>query len=311
MSSASAVLRAVAEHGTFKDAAEALSYSQPRISQQIAALEREAGTTLVERGPQGRAPHRCRPRARRALRGDPRARGRRRGRARGDRRPARRARAARDVPDRGGDARPARDRDVRQAPPAVELSLVEGEPEDALPRLKEGELDVAMVFEYDGCPRHLRAQLRRPRAQAPARGPDLRRAAAGPPARRPRGGAARGPRDRVVAGALRRDVRRDAPRNVPRGRLRAAHRLHEEDYNVVQGLVAAGVAISLLPSWRSPTSATTSDQADLAEHAQPARDGRDAGRRLPRARYGRDARHPRRGRRAVRAGAAAPTLAAS
>src|SRR3954447_13088760 len=47
------VLRAVAEHGTFKDAAEALSYSQPRISQQVAALEREVGTTLVERGPKG------------------------------------------------------------------------------------------------------------------------------------------------------------------------------------------------------------------------------------------------------------------
>ena len=47
------ILRAVAEHGTFKDAAESLNYSQPRISQQIAALEREVGTTLVERGPKG------------------------------------------------------------------------------------------------------------------------------------------------------------------------------------------------------------------------------------------------------------------
>src|SRR4051794_20543123 len=47
------ILRAVAEYGSFKDAADALSYSQPRVSQQIAALERETGTTLVERGPRG------------------------------------------------------------------------------------------------------------------------------------------------------------------------------------------------------------------------------------------------------------------
>jgi DNA-binding transcriptional LysR family regulator len=44
------VLREVAARGTFSAAAEALSFTQSAVSQQIAALEREAGTRLVERG---------------------------------------------------------------------------------------------------------------------------------------------------------------------------------------------------------------------------------------------------------------------
>src|SRR5688572_17894677 len=47
------VLREVAARGSFSGAAEALSFTQSAISQQIAALEREAGTKLVERGPRG------------------------------------------------------------------------------------------------------------------------------------------------------------------------------------------------------------------------------------------------------------------
>lgn len=47
------VLREVARQGSFSGAAEALSYTQSAVSQQIAALEREAGTLLVERGPRG------------------------------------------------------------------------------------------------------------------------------------------------------------------------------------------------------------------------------------------------------------------
>src|SRR5918997_2049924 len=47
------VLREVATRGSFSGAAEALSYTQSAVSQQIAALEREAGVTLVHRGPRG------------------------------------------------------------------------------------------------------------------------------------------------------------------------------------------------------------------------------------------------------------------
>src|ERR1700754_4239893 len=47
------VLREVATHGSFSSAAEALSYTQSAVSQQIAALEREAGSVLVERSARG------------------------------------------------------------------------------------------------------------------------------------------------------------------------------------------------------------------------------------------------------------------
>jgi DNA-binding transcriptional LysR family regulator len=47
------VLREVAAQGSFSAAAEALSFTQSAVSQQVAALEREAGTRLVERGSRG------------------------------------------------------------------------------------------------------------------------------------------------------------------------------------------------------------------------------------------------------------------
>ena len=47
------VLREVASQGSFSAAAEALSFTQSAVSQQVAALEREAGAKLVERGARG------------------------------------------------------------------------------------------------------------------------------------------------------------------------------------------------------------------------------------------------------------------
>jgi DNA-binding transcriptional LysR family regulator len=47
------VLREVAAQGSFSAAAESLSYTQSAVSQQIAALEREAGSQLVERSARG------------------------------------------------------------------------------------------------------------------------------------------------------------------------------------------------------------------------------------------------------------------
>jgi DNA-binding transcriptional LysR family regulator len=44
------VLREVAARGSFSAAAEALAFTQSAVSQQVAALERETGTRLVERG---------------------------------------------------------------------------------------------------------------------------------------------------------------------------------------------------------------------------------------------------------------------
>lgn len=50
------VLREVAARGSFSAAAEALAYTQSAVSQQIAALEREAGTRLVDRSARGVTP---------------------------------------------------------------------------------------------------------------------------------------------------------------------------------------------------------------------------------------------------------------
>ena len=45
--------REVARLGSFSRAAEALALTQPAVSQQVAALERQAGARLLERGPGG------------------------------------------------------------------------------------------------------------------------------------------------------------------------------------------------------------------------------------------------------------------
>ena len=47
------VLREVALRGSFSAAADALSYSQPAVSQQIARLEAQTGVKLIERQPKG------------------------------------------------------------------------------------------------------------------------------------------------------------------------------------------------------------------------------------------------------------------
>src|SRR5687767_8229737 len=47
------VLREVAARGSFSAAADALHFTQSAVSQQIAALEREAAMTLVERSARG------------------------------------------------------------------------------------------------------------------------------------------------------------------------------------------------------------------------------------------------------------------
>jgi len=47
------VFREVVERGSFSAAAESLSFTQPAVSRQIATLEREAGTQLLQRMPRG------------------------------------------------------------------------------------------------------------------------------------------------------------------------------------------------------------------------------------------------------------------
>jgi molybdate transport repressor ModE-like protein len=147
------VLVELERRGSFSAAADALSFTQSAVSQQIAALEREAGAQLVERRPGGiRLTD-----AGQALVGHAQAV------------LARLADAERELAAiaglRGGRVRLASFPSagatlVTEAValfsrryPEVELSLAEGEPEETVPALRAGEFDVAVVFDYRDDPR--------------------------------------------------------------------------------------------------------------------------------------------------------------
>jgi DNA-binding transcriptional LysR family regulator len=142
------VLQEVVERGSFSAAADALSFTQSAVSQQIAALERETGTTLIQRGPRGiRLTD-----AGRALVAHTEAV------------LDRLADAERELAAiaglRGGRVRLASFPTagatlVTQAVsvfadryPEVELSMTEGEPNETVPLLRRGEFELALVYDY-------------------------------------------------------------------------------------------------------------------------------------------------------------------
>jgi DNA-binding transcriptional LysR family regulator len=142
------VLKEVAEQGSFSAAADSLSYTQSAVSQQIAALEREAGTQLVQRSARGvrlteagnalvchadaiitrLAAAEAELEAIAGLRGG-------------------RLRLA-SFPTAGATLVPLAIAEFSRRHPAVELTLLEAEPEESLPAIKAGDLDVALAFEY-------------------------------------------------------------------------------------------------------------------------------------------------------------------
>jgi DNA-binding transcriptional LysR family regulator len=145
-------LRAVAVHGSFSRAAEALALTQPAVSQQVAALERQLGTRLLDRGPGGPVPTE----AGRLLLAHAEAIAGRLDLA--DRQLAellereQRLRIGAFSSALGVLVPPAIAR-LRAAMPGVELSAVEG-PSDALgERVARGELHVALCFQDTDRPR--------------------------------------------------------------------------------------------------------------------------------------------------------------
>jgi DNA-binding transcriptional LysR family regulator len=138
------VLCAVARHGSFSAAAEALGYTQPAVSRQIATLEAETGATLVRRIPQGAVLTE----AGRLLVDHATAVLARLGEAEaelqamlglhsGSLRLASFASAASTIV-------PQAIVTYRARYPAVELSVMMCDPADSLPRLRAGELDMAL-----------------------------------------------------------------------------------------------------------------------------------------------------------------------
>ena len=146
------VLREVAARGSFSAAGEALSFTQSAVSQHIAALEREAGATLVERGPRG---------IRLTQAGEALVRhadavlarlddaeqelaaiaGLRGGRLR-----------LGTFPSAGVTLVPQAVAEFRGCYPDVELRMVEAEPDEAIPRLRAGEIDLTLAYDYDAVP---------------------------------------------------------------------------------------------------------------------------------------------------------------
>ena len=244
------VLKAVSEQGSFSAAAEALSYTQPAISQQIAALEKQAGTTLVDRGSRGvtltEAGHTLVEHAEVVLARLSAAeaeleamRGVRGGRVR-----------LSSFPTAGASLLPPAIALFTRRYPDVELTFVEEEPEDAVGMLRAAELEVAMVFEY--------RDLSQPEFDRLYEGVELRHLLDDPMY-------IAVPRDHP--GARKQHVRlEDFADDIwiqndtrgPCGRLHLAACVaagfepkigyQSDDYNVVQGLIAAGVGISLLPA---------------------------------------------------------------
>src|SRR5919199_6840448 len=141
------VLREVAQRGSFSAAAEALSFTQSAVSQQIAALEREAGATLVQRSARGvrltggggavvRHTEAILARLAEAEAELEAIAGLRGGRLRS---------AA--FESAGSTLMPLAIAAFRERHPAVELSMTLLEPEESLPQLRAGDLDLAVTFD--------------------------------------------------------------------------------------------------------------------------------------------------------------------
>jgi molybdate transport repressor ModE-like protein len=238
------ILKEVADRGSFSAAAEALSYTQSAVSQQIAALEREAGTQLVTRGSRGirlteagealvkhadailtrLADAEAELEAIAGLRGG-------------------RLRLA-AFPTVGATLMPLAIAHFRKRHPDIELTVRQLEPEDSLPLLKCGELDIALTIE--------------PSTHGESEGLDTTHLLDDPmfaalPLDHPVANKARvrlkdlkdeawiGTTDSCSCGTL---VRNHCIRMGFEPRIT----FESDDYLAVQGLVAAGVGVALIPT---------------------------------------------------------------
>jgi DNA-binding transcriptional LysR family regulator len=146
------VLREVATRGSFSAAADALYLSQSAVSQQVAALEREAGLPLLVRtsnGPRltdaGRALVRHADAAIARLDEAEQELAAIAGLAAGELRVA-------SFPSASVTLLKEALRRFHQEHPQIRTSVGEGEPHETLPMLRSAEVDVALVFDYPTVP---------------------------------------------------------------------------------------------------------------------------------------------------------------
>ncbi len=237
------ILDEVARRGSLSAAADALDYTQSAVSQQIAALEAEAGMALLQRHPRGVSLTA----AGQTLVGHAEGilarldsaeaalgaiAGLRGGRLR-----------MASFPTAGATLMPLAIASFRARHPEVELTLAEGEPEQIAPRLRAGEIDLALLFEFGAPPaadeltrvelredplylalprEHALAQRRRLRLE------DLREEA-------------------WVQTASASACAREVVRSCHAAGFEPNVAFESDDYQTVQGLVAAGVGVALIP----------------------------------------------------------------
>ena len=237
------VLDEVARRGSFSAAADALDYTQSAISQQIAALERETGMTLLQRHPRGVSltaagqtlvGHAEGILAR--LESAEAALGAIAGLRGGRLRMA-------SFPTAGATLMPLAIASFRARHPDVELTLAEGEPEEIEPRLRAGEIDLALLFEFGaaaGADELTRVELLEdPLYLALPREHRLAK------------------RRKLRLEDLREEawVQTSSASPCARHVVRSCHAagfepnvaFESDDYQTVQGLVAAGVGVALIP----------------------------------------------------------------
>jgi len=239
------VLKAVADRGSFSAAAESLAYTQSAVSQQIAALERETATVLVDRNARGvrlteagRALV-CHTDAVLARLADAEAEleaiaGLRGGRLR-----------LASFPSAGATIMPKAIARFREAHPGVELSLEPQEPSAALDLLRAGSCDIALTVEDpqlrppdDGIERvHLLDDplfVALPEGHPLARKPNLKLAELADDAWM-LGSTTRCPDSKILL------------RACEKAGFEPRIAFQSDDYLAIQGFVAAGVGVCLIP----------------------------------------------------------------
>jgi molybdate transport repressor ModE-like protein len=245
------VLREVANRGSFSAAAEALYLSQSAVSQQIATLEREVGMTLLERTREGTKPTDA-------------------GRVLVEHAEAALARldeAERELAAiaglEGGEVQIASFPSASatlltmavsefvERHPKVRLSVTEAEPEESQPQLRAGEVDLALTFDYPQVPSPEERDVERTLLLTESMHVAL-------PKDHPLADCAR-----VKMAELSEEVwlSGDCPSSCGELVQRACRDagfdprvgFESNDYHVLQGFVAAGLGVTLLPDLALPT----------------------------------------------------------
>ena len=241
-----AVLREVVARGSFSAAADSLHLSQSAVSQQVAALEREVGLQLLERTSEG-------PKLTAA--GEKLA-------GHADAVISRLDEAERELAEiaglEGGRVKvvsfPTASAtlmtlamsEFRRLHPGIELQFTEGEPEESLPAIRRGDYDVGLIFDYPDAPADLGRDV-----DAEMIYEDLMRVAL-PPGHP----LAASKKVKIADLAGEEWLCGDKPSSCRAHVLSACRNagfepkisFETDDYQVLQGLVAAGLGVGLLPS---------------------------------------------------------------